>query len=188
MPMHPRRSPIRVPQLETVDALHVRTVRKCRAVSVDRRAIAHAVRVALGTEGIARGEVCVAIVADAEIATIHGRFLNDPTPTDCISFVYSRAKDCVDGEIVVSAETASAQAPAFGWSAEEELLLYVIHGALHLAGLGDQGPAERRSMRRRERHVLAEMGILMPGGPTALRGSRPISRSRKATRQQRGHQ
>lgn len=140
----------------------VTIVNRQRAVPVLRRAVCRAVRSALGRGGVLRGEVSVAIVDDAEIARVHGRFLNDPTPTDCLSFVFESGSGSVDGEIVVSAETAAAEACRFGWTASDELLLYVVHAALHLAGYGDQSPAQRRTMRRQERAVLAELGVCPP--------------------------
>jgi len=154
--------------------LEVEIVDRQRAVRVPRRAVGRAVRAALARGGVHRGEVSVAIVDDAEIARVHSRFLNDPTPTDCISFVFDSGNGAIDGEIVVSAETAAVAARRFGWSASDELLLYVAHAALHLAGYDDQSPAQRRAMRRQERAVLAELGICPP------RFRRRAARSRAA--------
>lgn len=154
-----RRNPAAVNPPST---LKVAIVDQQRAVRVPRRAVCRGVRAALSRGGLSRGEVSVAIVDDAEIARVHGRFLNDPTPTDCISFVFDSGNGAIDGEIVVSAETAAAAACRFGWSASDELLLYVVHAALHLAGYDDQSPAQRRAMRRQERLVLAELGVCPP--------------------------
>ena len=42
----------------------------------------------------------------------------------------------VEGDVIVSAETAIRAAPIrFGWAAADELLLYVVHGTLHLRRL-----------------------------------------------------
>ena len=50
-------------------------------------------------------------------------------------------------------------APRFGWSAAEELLLYVIHGTLHLVGYDDATPAQRATMRRRETSIWPRSAI-----------------------------
>ncbi len=152
----------RDPAADTHSTLKVAIVNQQRVVRVPRRAVGRAVKAALARGEVQRGEVSVAVVDDAEIARVHGRFLNDPTPTDCISFVFDSGNGTIDGEIVVSAETAAAAACRFGWSAADELLLYVVHAALHLAGYDDQSPAQRRAMRRQERLVLAELGICPP--------------------------
>ena len=53
----------------------------------------------------------------------------------------------------------AATAGQYDWSAQDELLLYVIHGSLHLIGHNDQTPGEREQMRSQERRWLLEMGI-----------------------------
>ena len=50
---------------------------------------------------------------------------------------------------------ASAFDGSHGWAAEDELLLYVVHGLLHLCGYDDLTDGARPVMRRRERQVLA---------------------------------
>ncbi|MFN7318494.1 MAG: rRNA maturation RNAse YbeY, partial [bacterium] len=42
-----------------------------------------------------------------------------------------------------------------GWPAQDELLLYVIHGMLHLVGMDDVEPHLRREMRMAEAKYLA---------------------------------
>jgi len=42
---------------------------------------------------------------------------------------------------------------------EVELILYVIHGLLHLCGFDDHDKADLRNMRERERHYLAQLGL-----------------------------
>lgn len=61
------------------------------------------------------------------------------------------------GEVVVSVETAKRRAPEFGNRWEEELLLYVSHGMLHLMGWRDATPREREKMHRREKEILRKV-------------------------------
>ena len=77
-----------------------------------------------------------------------------------LSFVLDRdaSEALLEGEVVVSAETALRPRPAFGWSAAEELLLYVIHGTLHLAGY-DDARRGNATMRDRETDVWPGLGI-----------------------------
>ena len=44
-----------------------------------------------------------------------------------------------------------------GWSLDDELLLYVIHGTLHLVGYGDKAPKDAARMEQMQRNVLAAM-------------------------------
>jgi len=96
-------------------------------------------------------KVVVALVDDPTIARLHKQFLDITGPTDVLSFP--------PGEIVVSADTARREAEARGIRPLHELMLYVVHGALHLAGHDDKRPAERSRMRAAERRVLGELGI-----------------------------
>jgi probable rRNA maturation factor len=60
----------------------------------------------------------------------------------------------IDGEIVISTDTARRNAAALGTSPEHELALYLVHGLLHLCGYDDLTPREKRLMRRREAEAL----------------------------------
>ena len=63
---------------------------------------------------------------------------------------------------MVSVDTASRISPEYGWSTDEELVLYVVHGVLHLVGYDDRSDEDRYQMRERERFYLTELG-LSPG-------------------------
>jgi probable rRNA maturation factor len=93
------------------------------------------------------GKVEVALVSDKRIAEIHRRFMNDPNPTDVITFQH--------GEIVISVGTAKRQAREFGTSLDHELRLYLVHGLLHLHGFDDKTAAGAREMQRLQEKVVA---------------------------------
>jgi probable rRNA maturation factor len=147
------------------------------ALPIDSARIERAVRIVLGEKSIGRGRVGVAVVDDAAIAELHGRYLQDGKPTDVLSFGLGAAPGYLEGEVVVSAQRAAAVAPRYGWAAEDELLLYVIHGALHLVGYDDTTPRRRAEMRRRERAFLARFGVeVRYAEAAARRGARPAAR------------
>jgi probable rRNA maturation factor len=125
-----------------------------KRLCIDRRRVRRAVRAILDDAGVNDAQVSVAVVDDATIASLHAEFLGDPAPTDVLSFVLERSPRRLEGEIVTSAETAATSAPRFRCTPEEELLRYVIHGALHLVGYNDATPSERTKMRRTEQAYL----------------------------------
>jgi probable rRNA maturation factor len=83
------------------------------------------------------------------MAQVHDFFLGDPTETDVITFPY--------GEILVCPAVARDQAPAHAAVVEDEILLYALHGLLHLAGYDDTTPATFRTMSRAQTKLLREV-------------------------------
>ena len=123
--------------------------------------------------------VCETILADSEIRsgrinvvlvdsdTIHQfnkDFLLHDYPTDAISFPLEdrRSEGYLEGEVLACTEIAKDRAEEFGWTAEEELLLYIVHGMLHLAGFDDTTQEQQAVMQEKERNYLATLGIQMP--------------------------
>jgi probable rRNA maturation factor len=128
------------------------------SLAVDEPLLCEAVRAVLEGEGVRSGEISLAVVDDPTIHELNRNYLEHDYPTDVLSFVLEEADDRLDGEVIVSADTALSAAPRYGWAPQDELLLYVIHGSLHLAGYLDETPEERREMRDRERTYLARFG------------------------------
>ncbi|NUQ65521.1 MAG: rRNA maturation RNase YbeY [Pirellulales bacterium] len=126
---------------------------------VDEDRLRRAVRIALDETPVRRAAISLAVVDDPTIHRLNRRYLDHDYPTDVLSFVLDRTADSLDGEVIVSSDTAVASAAQFGWSADDELLLYVIHGVLHLAGYDDILPEQRGKMRNRERACLARFGL-----------------------------
>ena len=94
-------------------------------------------------------QVDVIVVDDAAIAKLHGEFLQDPTPTDVMTFPTDEG-----GEIVISIETAERQAAEFGNSIGREACLYIVHGLLHLCGYEDQSTEGSAEMDIRQEALL----------------------------------
>ena len=66
------------------------------------------------------------------MARVHADFLGDPSETDVITFPY--------GEILVCPAVARERAPHFRTQEDDEVLLYGLHGLLHLTGFDDTTP------------------------------------------------
>ena len=140
-----------------------------------RREIRAAVIAAARHRGGDLGEIGVRVTDDETIRQINVRHLRHDYPTDVISFPYELAPPVVEGELVVSVETAVREAESRSgddgtdshrtvddggrWTARDEFLLYVVHGTLHVAGMDDRDPADRAAMRRAEEAVLTSIGV-----------------------------
>ncbi len=128
-------------------------------VELDERLLREAVTLILRGAGVNSATVSLALVDDATIARLHGQYLDDDEPTDVMSFLLDRGEGRIEGEVVASATTAAATAPRYNWPPQHELLLYVIHGMLHLVGYGDATASEQAEMRRQETLYLKQLGI-----------------------------
>lgn len=118
-----------------------------------------AVRAVLAEAGIARATISLAIVSDEAMHVLNARYLDHDEPTDVLSFVLENDAEHLEGQLIVSLDTARRVAAEMGWSGDDELLLYVIHGTLHLVGYDDLDPESRRIMRMQERQHLARWGV-----------------------------
>jgi probable rRNA maturation factor len=102
-------------------------------------------------------EISVALVSDDEIQIINQRHLQHNYATDVISFDLSESQSLLEGEIIASVETADREASQHGWTCDEEMLLYVIHGMLHIVGLRDKLPEDITAMRAAEKFYLEKV-------------------------------
>ena len=91
-------------------------------------------------------EIEISLVSDEVIANVHGQFMDDPTATDVITFHH--------GEILISVDTARREGPEHGHTTGEELLLYAVHGLLHLNGHIDSSEPERAEMHRIQDEIV----------------------------------
>jgi len=129
--------------------------------AIDHARLKKAVRLVLKDAGVEQGEISIAIVDDARMHALNRQYLQHDYPTDVLSFVleHDDMAKSLDGEIIASADYAAREAPRYGWTTDDELLLYVIHGSLHLVGLDDQTAEGQAAMREAEAKYLSEFGL-----------------------------
>ena len=140
--------------------MHIEVLCHEDKLPADASRVESAVKSVLSQAGITQARVNVAIVDDAQIQTLNRQYLDHDYPTDVLSFRLSADQtEPLEGEIVISGETAHRQASRYGWRPEEELLLYVVHGALHLVGYDDVDDRQRGRMRAAEREILGQFGL-----------------------------
>jgi probable rRNA maturation factor len=114
----------------------------------------------LAVESIAKdfgwqaGQISVAVVNDRTIQDVNRQYLNHDYPTDVISFNLTDDDQNLEGEVIVSWQTAKRVAEESGWTTSQELLLYIIHGMLHIVGLDDATPTQSKKMRQKERQYM----------------------------------
>jgi probable rRNA maturation factor len=109
---------------------------------------------------IAEGSITMQLLDDEPMAELHERYHNDPTTTDVITFDLSDGPGgLLEGDLALGREVAEREAAKRGHEARVELLLYAVHGLLHLVGEDDRTPEAFEQMHQRENKVLTELGF-----------------------------
>ena len=132
------------------------------ALTIDEDRIRRVIAAIYEGAGYTEGSLSVAVVDDPTIHELNRRHLAHDYPTDVLSFALEDAPPRLEGEVIVSADTAIANAAEYGWPAADELLLYVVHGVLHLVGHRDKADDEVAAMRAAEARYLRLVGVEPP--------------------------
>lgn len=114
----------------------------------------------------------IVFVDEAPMTDLHIRWLDEPGPTDVLSFPMDELRPGFDeepregvlGDVVICPQVAAQQAIGAGHSTIEEILLLLTHGMLHLVGFDHAEPEEEAEMfglqrQLLERFYLAERGV-----------------------------
>ncbi|WP_454858752.1 rRNA maturation RNase YbeY [Promicromonospora soli] len=110
-----------------------------------------------------QSELSIILVDTTVMADLHVQWMDEPGPTDVLSFPMDELRPGRDGDvtpagtlgdIVLCPEVAVTQAKAAGHSTTEELLLLTTHGILHLLGYDHAEPEEEKEMFALQRKLL----------------------------------
>lgn len=111
--------------------------------------------------GVVRGRMEVMVLESEPMHEMNVEFLGHDYPTDVLAFALEDdiPNGRLEGNIAICSDVAVEIAPEYGWSPEEELLLYAIHGTLHLVGYDDHTPEDAPLMHAKEREYLQCVGV-----------------------------
>ena len=134
--------------------------------------------------GLVKGalaEFHVILVNDADMARLHWDFMRVRGPTDVLTFPIDqdRRGRPTSGEVYVCVPHARRQAKERGVSPADEVLLYALHGMLHLSGYDDRTARDFAKMHAAEDAILTRLGdgAVFAAGSDGSR-SKPSARSR----------
>ena len=105
----------------------------------------------------------IVFLSDKAIRPVNKKYKHRDRPTDVLSFELGPC-----GQILISSDTALKNSRIFKTAFEEELVLYVIHGILHLSGYDDETAPEKKRMSQKENRILKNLcqknfsKVLMP--------------------------
>ena len=110
-----------------------------------------------------QADLCLKLVDEPAMEVLHVQWMDLPGPTDVMSFPMDELRpgrdgqepaDGVLGDIVLCPSVAERHAVGAGHATEEELLLLLTHGILHLLGYDHAEPDEEREMFELQRTLL----------------------------------
>jgi len=122
-----------------------------------------------------KADLCLRLVDEPAMETLHVQWMDLPGPTDVMSFPMDELRpgregvepqEGMLGDIVLCPSVAARQAREAGHATEEELLLLTTHGILHLLGFDHAEPDEEREMFELQRQLLLTF-LATRGRPTA---------------------
>ena len=127
-------------------------------------------------------DLSVILVDEAAMEQLHVQWMDEPGPTDVLSFPMDELRPTPDGQdpapgllgdIVLCPAVAARQGKAAGHGTQAELELLTAHGILHLLGYDHAEPAQEREMFGLQDRLLAEWRAQLAGGSTG--GSAGVS-------------
>ena len=132
-----------------------------KQIPINPARIIRAARKTLLYKKVKRGHLSIVFVTDQRIKALNKKYLKREYTTDVLSFDLkdSRLKvNDIEGEIVISAAAAVRNAKLYQSAVEKEMVLYVVHGILHLMGFDDHSKTDTERMRQEERKTLKVLG------------------------------
>lgn len=133
--------------------MNIYITNKQQDFKIDKKHIQHVVEALCKVHNIAFDEVAFHFVSGNKIKALHKTLFDDPTITDCITCPIDppgQKPYCMLGEVFVCPEVALDYAKNHNTPPLQELILYVIHGFLHLIGYDDTDEASEKVMRLKE--------------------------------------
>jgi probable rRNA maturation factor len=110
-------------------------------------------------------ELSVILTSNRAIRNLNRRWRGRNTSTNVLSFptpAHTRGAPRHLGDVVIAYETVAAEARAERKPFDHHLAHLAVHGFLHLLGYDHESHLEAEAMERRERRILARLGVPDP--------------------------
>jgi rRNA maturation RNase YbeY len=121
----------------------------------ERTRIKNRITAIIKNEGKKVGDIAYIFCDDEQILETNISYLDHNTYTDIITFDYVEG-NVISGDILISVDRVKENAELFNCTFEQELHRVIIHGILHLLGVGDKSEEEAQVMRKREEEALVK--------------------------------
>ncbi len=105
-------------------------------------------------------EISLTFVDPREMEELHIKWMDEPGPTDVLSFPMDMPEKRGDivtlGDIVIAPAVAAKQALEAGHSTEHEIYILATHGLLHILGYDHADPDEEKIMFALQEKIVKE--------------------------------
>lgn len=135
-----------------------------------------AIEAALADAGAADAEIGVVLADDARVRELNRIWRGKDAPTNVLSFPAPGERNGVSrflGDIVFALETIEREATEENKPAGQHLAHLAVHGTLHLLGFDHERDEDAEVMERREREILARLGVPDPYATAGERSTEP---------------
>ncbi|MDP6152593.1 MAG: rRNA maturation RNase YbeY [Phycisphaeraceae bacterium] len=110
--------------------------------------------------GVRGGQLRVSVIDDAQMRDLHKRHKRIDDTTDVLTFdLRDEDDEPVDADVAICIDQAQQAAAHHGHDVHHELLLYAVHGLMHLMGHNDNDPDAAHAMHAAEDDLLTQIGI-----------------------------
>lgn len=118
-------------------------------------------------------ELSISLVDEEAMAALHVEWMDEPGPTDVLSWPMDGLREPapheppvsgVIGDVVLCPEVADRQAVVAGHSRDHELRILLTHGVLHLLGHDHAEPEEEVVMFGRQRELVTRYEAQLASG------------------------
>ena len=153
------------------DIAIVRISASVESSSIADAPLQEAVKATLLRHNTPTAQISVALVDDSRMAELNRYHLGLEGPTDVLTFDLRDDDDDrpdgqggpagggLEGEIVISVDTAAREARRRGHEVDAEASLYAVHGTLHLLGYDDHREEDAGRMHTVEDEILSSLGM-----------------------------
>lgn len=142
--------------------IYISVANKARK-QIDNSRLEQAARLALkSVKQPETASIIVKLTTDKQIQKLNAKYRGVDKPTDVLSFenqyIDPENGEMFLGDIIISLETASAQAVSHGSSLQHELEMLLVHGVLHLTGYDHANRQHRDRMSKTQDAILTALG------------------------------
>jgi len=119
---------------------------------------------------VTKTSLSIVFVTRQRIKALNKKFLGRDYVTDVLAFDLRgdymplpkgpklKKVRTIDGEVIVSTDAVLNNTKAYQTSPAQELILYILHGILHLLGYDDHNSEDIKRMRRKEAELMSFLG------------------------------